>query len=512
MYGSETRRVRSPKNLCASLCLCVSVIDERMSEPLLQVEHLTTGFPAPGGDAGRGQRRQLLDRPGRDAVPGGRVRQRQVADGVFHPASGAVAGPHPGRFDPLRRTRPARALGRPRCARVRGADIALIFQEPMTALNPVFTVGDQIAEALVVHGRMDWRAARAEAVRLMDAVRIPDAAARARDYPHQLSGGQRQRVLIAMALACKPALVIADEPTTALDVTIQAQILDLLRQLQAEHGLALLLITHDLGVVAEMADRVAVMYAGRIVEQGPVDAIFASPQHPYTKGLLASLPGVRRRSPEPAASRQAASGHRRDGADAGEPAAWLRVRAAVRGARRRLPRGGAGAGHARTTTGPPVACTCSHGGSAAVTRAARSPQSDEAVHAVQGLVRQAVGREGRRRRVVLDREGRDVRAGRRVGQRQDDDGPLHSPADRTDVRRGAVCRRGRARLLPSAHARRAARHADRLSGSVRVAQPAHAGRRHRRGAARHPQGGHGRRAPHAGRGSVLRWSDSTRAG
>ena len=145
----------------------------------------------------------------------------------------------------------------------------------------------------------------------MDAVRIPDAAARARDYPHQLSGGQRQRVLIAMALACKPALVIADEPTTALDVTIQAQILDLLRQLQAEHGLALLLITHDLGVVAEMADRVAVMYAGRIVEQGPVDAIFASPQHPYTKGLLASLPG---RPGFESAGRQAASGHRRHGA------------------------------------------------------------------------------------------------------------------------------------------------------------------------------------------------------
>jgi oligopeptide/dipeptide ABC transporter ATP-binding protein len=167
----------------------------------------------------------------------------------------------------------------------------------MTALNPVFTVGDQIGEALVVHGRMDWQAARAEAVRLMDAVRIPDAASRARDYPHQLSGGQRQRVLIAMALACKPALIIADEPTTALDVTIQAQILDLLRQLQAEHRMALLLITHDLGVVAEMADRVAVMYAGRIVEQGPVDAIFASPQHPYTKGLLASLPGSRVQGP-----------------------------------------------------------------------------------------------------------------------------------------------------------------------------------------------------------------------
>ncbi len=193
------------------------------------------------------------------------------------------------------------ALSEDQMCAVRGADIALIFQEPMTALNPVFKVGDQVAEALVVHGRMDWRAARAEAVRLMDAVRIPDAASRARDYPHQLSGGQRQRVLIAMALACKPSLVIADEPTTALDVTIQAQILDLLRQLQAEHGLALLLITHDLGVVAEMADRVAVMYAGRIVEQGPVDAIFASPQHPYTKGLLASLPGSAvRRSGGPA--------------------------------------------------------------------------------------------------------------------------------------------------------------------------------------------------------------------
>ena len=171
---------------------------------------------------------------------------------------------------------------------VRGAEIALIFQEPMTALNPVFTVGDQIAEALLVHGPAG-RAGRArEAVELLDAVRIPDAAARARDYPHQLSGGMRQRVLIAIALACKPSLLIADEPTTALDVTIQAQILDLLRELKAELGLSLLLITHDLGVVAETADRVAVMYAGRIVEEGPVDAIFASPQHPYTRGLLAS--------------------------------------------------------------------------------------------------------------------------------------------------------------------------------------------------------------------------------
>ena len=174
---------------------------------------------------------------------------------------------------------------------VRGAEISLIFQEPMTALNPVFTIGDQIGEALLVHGRATRREARGRAVELLTAVRIPDAAARVDDYPHQLSGGQRQRVLIAMALACKPSLVIADEPTTALDVTIQAEILDLLREMKKALGLSLLLITHDFGVVAETADRVAVMYAGRIVEVGPVRAIFANPQHPYTRGLLASMPG-----------------------------------------------------------------------------------------------------------------------------------------------------------------------------------------------------------------------------
>jgi oligopeptide/dipeptide ABC transporter ATP-binding protein len=177
---------------------------------------------------------------------------------------------------------------------VRGADISLIFQEPMTALNPVFTVGDQIAETLLVHRRASRRDAKARAVDLLEAVRIPDAGARVRDYPHQLSGGMRQRVLIAMALACSPSLVIADEPTTALDVTIQAQILDLLRDMKSALSLSLLLITHDLGVIAETADRVAVMYAGRIVEQGPVRAIFREPQHPYTRGLLASIPGATR--------------------------------------------------------------------------------------------------------------------------------------------------------------------------------------------------------------------------
>jgi len=166
----------------------------------------------------------------------------------------------------------------------------------VTALNPVFTVGDQIAETLVVHGRADWPAARAQAIELLDAVRIPDPSRRAHDYPHQLSGGQVQRVLIAMALSCRPSLLIADEPTTALDVRIQADILDLLRDMRAQFGLSLLLITHDLGVVAGMADRVAVMQAGRIVEQAPVRTLFASPQHSYTRELLASIPGAGDRS------------------------------------------------------------------------------------------------------------------------------------------------------------------------------------------------------------------------
>jgi peptide/nickel transport system ATP-binding protein len=173
---------------------------------------------------------------------------------------------------------------------VRGADISLIFQEPMTALNPVFTIGDQLREALLVHGKATRRDAKARAIELLEAVKIPGAASRVDDYPHQLSGGMRQRVLIAMAIACRPALVIADEPTTALDVTIQAQILDLLREMRAAFNLSLLLITHDLGVIAETADHVAVMYAGRIVEYGPVREVLREPKHPYTRGLLASLP------------------------------------------------------------------------------------------------------------------------------------------------------------------------------------------------------------------------------
>ncbi len=175
--------------------------------------------------------------------------------------------------------------------RVRGAEIGFVFQEPMTALNPVMTIGSQIEETLRVHDRATRRTARARAVELLDSVSVPEPQRRVVEYPHQLSGGLRQRALIAMALACEPKLLIADEPTTALDVTIQAQILDLLRTMQKRLGLALLLITHDLGVVAEMADRVCVMYAGRIVERAPVKELFADPRHPYTKGLLGSIPG-----------------------------------------------------------------------------------------------------------------------------------------------------------------------------------------------------------------------------
>jgi peptide/nickel transport system ATP-binding protein len=257
---------------------------------LLSVEHLTTVFDLPSGpaaavidvsfDVRAGETLCLVGESG----SGKSVTALSVLRLVQRP--GRITS---GRI--VYRGRDLFTLGERDMQKVRGAEIALIFQEPMTALNPVFTIGSQIEETLAVHGVARGRDARRRAVELLDAVSIPEPDRRVRDYPHQLSGGLRQRALIAIALACNPPLVIADEPTTALDVTIQAQILDLLRDMQRRLGLSLLLITHDLGVVAEMADRVAVMYAGRIVEQASVRDLFRDPRHPYTRGLLASIPG-----------------------------------------------------------------------------------------------------------------------------------------------------------------------------------------------------------------------------
>jgi oligopeptide/dipeptide ABC transporter ATP-binding protein len=186
---------------------------------------------------------------------------------------------------------------------LRGNRVAMIFQEPMTSLNPVMTIGAQVAEGLMVHKGLSRRAADAKALAALEEVKIPSAATRFHDYPHQFSGGMRQRVMIAIALACEPAVLLADEPTTALDVTIQAQVLGLLADLKDRHGMAMLFITHNLGVVAQIADRVAVMYAGQIVEESRTNDLFTAPAHPYTRGLLASVPRItgtlRRLSPIP---------------------------------------------------------------------------------------------------------------------------------------------------------------------------------------------------------------------
>ena len=258
--------------------------------PLLRVDGLRTVFPVAGGEAAavdgvsfdirRGETLGLVGESG----SGKSITALSIVRLV--PPPGRIAG---GRIELDGRDVldfDARAM-----RDVRGRRIGFVFQEPAAALNPVFSIGSQIAETVAAHGLARGAAARARAVDLLDAVRVPDPARRAREYPHQLSGGLKQRAMIALALAADPDLVIADEPTTALDATLQAEVLDLLRDLRARFHLSLLLITHDLGVVAAIADRVAVMYAGRIVESGPVDRLFASPAHPYTRGLLACIPG-----------------------------------------------------------------------------------------------------------------------------------------------------------------------------------------------------------------------------
>jgi peptide/nickel transport system ATP-binding protein len=259
--------------------------------PLLRVEELTTTFKVRGGvvravdhvsfELRRGETLGIVGESG----SGKSMTALSILRLVLPP--GEIGGgpvSFNGRSDLLE-------LSEREMRAIRGAEIGFIFQEPMTALNPVYPIGDQIAEALLVHGKARRSEARTRAIELLQAVKIPDPARRIRDYPHQLSGGMRQRVLIAIALACQPLLLIADEPTTALDVTIQAEILDLLHEMKEKFDLALMLITHDPGVVAGHADRVAVMYAGRIVEEGPMRQIFESPKHPYTQGLLDSIPG-----------------------------------------------------------------------------------------------------------------------------------------------------------------------------------------------------------------------------
>ncbi|MDE3052535.1 MAG: ABC transporter ATP-binding protein [Gemmatimonadota bacterium] len=261
-----------------------------MAEPLLAIEDLRTYFYTAAGVARAVDGLSLAVAPGETV---GVVGESGCGKSVSALSILRLVSP-PGRIEPGSRIlfegRDLLALDERAMRAIRGRRIAMVFQEPMTALNPVFTVGDQVAEVARIHARASRAVAWKQAVAMLDRVGIPAPDERAREYPHQLSGGMRQRVMIAMALMMKPALLIADEPTTALDVTIQAQILELLAELQREYGMSVLLITHDLGVVAETASRVVVMYGGEAVEQAPVAALFAAPHHPYTRGLLAAMP------------------------------------------------------------------------------------------------------------------------------------------------------------------------------------------------------------------------------
>ena len=260
-------------------------------EPLLDIEDLSVSFRTDRGTVRAVQGVSLDVRPGETlAIVGESGSGKSVTALSILGLLGDAGSVDGGRivFD----GRDLLALDDDAIRDIRGDRIAMIFQEPMSSLNPVLTVGKQVAEPIRLHRRVPWREAYARATELLERVRIPDAAHRLGDYPHHFSGGMRQRVMIAMALACQPRLIIADEPTTALDVTVQAQILALLKELTREADSALILITHDLGVVARYADRVAVMYAGRIVETAPAGTLYAAPAHPYTEGLMASIPGV----------------------------------------------------------------------------------------------------------------------------------------------------------------------------------------------------------------------------
>jgi peptide/nickel transport system ATP-binding protein len=259
------------------------------AQPILKVDNLHTQFHTDDGIA------RAVDGVSFDLYPGktlGLVGESGCGKSVTSLSIMRLLS-HPGRITQGTITYQDRnllSLSEQDMRNVRGNDVAMIFQEPMTSLNPVYTCGFQIDEAVMCHQHLDKDAARKKTIDMLRLVGIPAPEQRANEYPHQLSGGMRQRVMIAMALSCNPDVLIADEPTTALDVTIQAQILELLGDLQKRLNMAVLLITHDLGVIAEVADHVAIMYAGQIVESGPVDTIFHNPKHPYTQGLLASVP------------------------------------------------------------------------------------------------------------------------------------------------------------------------------------------------------------------------------
>jgi oligopeptide/dipeptide ABC transporter ATP-binding protein len=263
---------------------------------VLAVDGLTVGFPVAGGI------RQVV--AGVDfSVPAGRTLGVVGESGCGKSMTAlAMMGlvPSPGRVSGSIRVEGREMLGQPQSVwrKLRGERVAMVFQEPMTALNPVMTVGRQIAEVMVLHQGLSWKEAGAKAIEALNAVGITSPKERAAAYPHQLSGGMRQRAMIAMALACRPALLIADEPTTALDVTIQAQIIDLMLGLQDEIGMAIQFISHNLAVVSEIAHEIIVMYAGRVVERAPADALFAEPLHPYTVGLIATLPDPAHRAAE----------------------------------------------------------------------------------------------------------------------------------------------------------------------------------------------------------------------
>lgn len=260
--------------------------------PLLSIQDLTVSFRTEAGVV------QAVDRVSFDIFPGetlavvgesgsGKSVSAMTILGLTESQGGVVEG-----GTVLFEGRDLRHASDSELRKLRGNRIAMIFQEPMSSLNPVFTLGDQIGETLVLHQGLTQQQAHRAAIELLDLVGIPAPELRVNEYPHQLSGGMRQRVAIAMALGCRPSLLIADEPTTALDVTVQAQILELLEQLQKEMGMSILMITHDLGVVAEVAHRAVVMYAGRIVEEAPVEQLFSRPQHPYTAGLMRSIPNL----------------------------------------------------------------------------------------------------------------------------------------------------------------------------------------------------------------------------